>query len=46
MSDFEILFKDPIILGTVLVMPLVIIGLAVSLKKLRSKAAEKKSGTD
>ena len=39
----EILLKDPMIWGAVLVMPVVIIALAVSFKKFREKAAAKKT---
>jgi hypothetical protein len=40
MDSFAI-FKDPWILGMVLLMPLLIIGLAKSWKKLKDKKAEK-----
>jgi hypothetical protein len=38
------IFKDPWILGMVLVTPLIIIGLAKSWKKFKDKRAEKEAG--
>lgn len=40
----EVLLKDPMIWGSVLVMPVVIIALAVSWKKLKVKKAEAAAG--
>ncbi len=41
--DISILLKDPMIWGSILVMPVVIIALAVSLKKFKQKAQDKKA---
>jgi len=39
----DILIKDPMVWGSILIMPVVIIGLAVALKKLKDKSASKKA---
>jgi hypothetical protein len=39
----DILLKDPMIWGSILLMPLAIIGLAVFWKRYKVKAAEKKA---
>jgi hypothetical protein len=39
----DILLKDPMIWGSILVMPVVIIALAVTWKKIKDKTAAKKA---
>ncbi len=43
MDSLPILLKDPMVWGSILVMPVVIIALAVSWKKWKEKAAAKKA---
>jgi hypothetical protein len=43
MQSLDILLKDPMIWGSILVMPLVIIGLAIYWKKVKDKTAAKKA---
>ena len=46
MDSLPILLKDPMIWGSILIMPVVIIALAVSWKKFKEKRAEKKATTE
>ena len=46
MESLEPLFKDPMVWGSILVMPVVIIALAVSWKKLKNKEAAKKASAE
>ncbi|HEY9756251.1 MAG TPA: hypothetical protein V6C97_13880 [Oculatellaceae cyanobacterium] len=46
MESIEPLLKDPMIWGSILVLPVVIIALAVSWKKLKDKTAAKKASAE
>jgi hypothetical protein len=46
MESLEPLLKDPMVWGSILVMPVVIIALAVSWKKLKQKDQAKKASAE
>ncbi|HEY9683862.1 MAG TPA: hypothetical protein V6C86_19930 [Oculatellaceae cyanobacterium] len=46
MESIEPLLKDPMIWGSILVLPVVIIALAVSWKKLKDKNGTKKASAE